>query len=166
MNKKTIIITVSSIALLGASVGIWMYFKNKTSDKSEREELGETEEEIEESGGGIGNVDDSEYSSKNQLKGSTKLKWGAKGRKIAMLQALLNHYEGRDITVDGEFGNETRWALLKSGFPMCSIPTQCEVSSTEFYELLKKTIKDKTFAKTYNPKTHSGMKLVYEKYKS
>jgi hypothetical protein len=167
MNKKAIIITVSSLALLGAGIGVWMYFRKKSSDKAEIDEFGVTEEEIEKSGGGVGAVDDSEYASNKQMKGSDMpLKIGSKGRRVAMLQALLNHYEGRDITVDGAFGNETRWALLKSGFPMCSIANQCEVNAVDFVELLKKTKSDKSFAKKYNPKSHEGMKKVYEKYSS
>src|SRR3989304_9129645 len=155
MNKKAIIITVSSLLLLAAGVGAFFYFRNKnkdesnTSDTTDKGDSGLTADQVKDlidkatkEGGALGTVDESEYSSKNPIAGHKQLKFGNKGRNIAMLQALLNHYYGRGIAIDGAFGNQTRNALIGVGFKFrrC-VPsaTACEVLSTEFVEMLNKT---------------------------
>ena len=147
MNKKAIIITVSSLLLLGAGVGTFMYFRNKRKgeDESQREEYGETEEVMKDLGGALGQPDSTEYSEKEKVSGSTQLKFGKKGRRIAILQALLNHYEGQNLKIDGAFGDATRMSLLRSGFPMCAVASQCEVTATEFLDMAKQSKKDPSF---------------------
>ena len=169
MNKKTIIIGLSSIALIGAGIGTFLYFKNRKDNSIESEEYGMTEDEITKSGGDIGKVDETEFSSKDKIVGSKDLKMGSKGRRVAILQALLNHYEGQNLTIDGAFGNKTRLALLAIGgsyLTRCAIPTKCEVTIIEFNNLLKKTKNDASFKKEYNPTTNKDMKAVYNKYSS
>lgn len=166
MNKKTLIITVSSIALLGAGIGAFIYFRNKGKDKRDKEDRGETEKETTASGGATATTEESEWSAKDLQAGDTKLRIGSEGRKVAMLQALLNHFEGQNLKIDGSFGNATRWALVKSGFPSCMNASQCEVTPIEFKEMLVKGAKSKTFLNKYNPKTNSDMVKVYAKYKS
>lgn len=170
MNKKTIIITLSTVALIGAGVGFGLYLRNRNKKKDEDQErmdYGSTEKEIEKTGGGVGVVDESEYSSTKKIQGDTvPLKIGSKGRKVAMLQAILNHYYGQNISVDGIFGNETRFALLKNGFPSCTIAKTCEVDVFEFNKFLKKTVNDNSFKKQYNPSVNSDMKAVYTKFSS
>lgn len=166
MNKKTLIITVSSIALLGAGIGAFFYFKNRRDDKRVKEEGGETDKETKAGGGAKATVEEGEWSAKALQAGSTKLKIGSKGRRVAMLQALLNHFEGQNLKIDGVFGNATRWALVKSGFPSCMNASQCEVTPVEFKEMLVKGTKSKTFLNKYNPKTNKDMAKVYSEYKS
>jgi hypothetical protein len=170
MNKKALIITLSSVALV-TGAGLFFYFRNKARNEEEasthNKEYGQSEEEMEKLGGALGLTDTSmEYSAKDKQEGSKALKVGAEGRKVAMLQALLNHFEGQNITIDGLFGNQTRFALLKSGFPTCAVASQCEVTTVEFVELLKKGTASESFKKNYSPTTNSAMKAVYDKYKS
>jgi len=171
MNKKAIIITVSSLLLLGAGVGVFLYFNNKSKDKKdkedkEEEDFGATKDVIEGLGGGVSDPDASEYSTKMKMVGSGyPLKIGSKGRRVALLQALLN-YNGADISVDGALGNQTRTALFKDGFLKCSIAKFCEVTKVEYGEMVK-DIKDKeSFKRQYNINVNPEMKAVWDKYKS
>ncbi|MHA1988427.1 MAG: peptidoglycan-binding domain-containing protein [Promethearchaeota archaeon] len=168
MNKKVIIITVSSLALVGAGVGLFFYFRNKNKEtkreeSEEEEEYGATKDVIEEVGGAVGTADESEYSAKSRMEGASfPLKVGSKGKKVAILQAMLNEVEGQSLTVDGSFGNDTRYALLKSGFLKCGVAKYCEVSSYAFGELANE-IKDK---KKFASKFASSFKKVTSKYSS
>jgi len=182
MNKKAIIITISSIALLGAGIGLYFYFKNKNDDKGGDDKPGGLTEQqlknllkdIDKQGGDLGNPDESEYSSKNKIVSDVVLKIGSKGRRVAMLQALLNHYKGAKLTIDGDFGDKTRIALADAGFTSCykavnyvsPVKIDCEVKTEEFLALLKRTEKDKTFSQKYSPNVNKDMKAVYDKYSS
>jgi len=166
MNKKTIIITASSIALLGAGIGLFLYFKNKENKREsaqEEKEYGATKDVIDEVGGAVGSVDESEYSAKTLMEGASfPLKVGSKGKKVAILQAMLNEVEGQKLTIDGVFGNDTRYALLKSGFLKCGVATYCEVTSFAFGELANKIKDKKSFANKYA----SSFKKVASQYSS
>jgi len=163
MNKKAIIITVSSIALLGAGIGLYFYFKNKNDETGSKDkpdglteqQLKDLLKDIDKQGGDLGNPDESEYSSKNKIVSDVVLKIGSKGRRVAMLQALLNHYKGAKLTIDGVFGDKTRIALANAGYLACNkamnlvtpVGSTCKVTTEEFLALLKRTEKDKTFSK-------------------
>lgn len=172
MKTNKIIIIVSSVLLAGAGVGTFLYFRNKNksesekSDKETKEELEKLRKELESLGGSLGEPDESEYSAKDKISGSSNLKIGAKGRRVAMLQAILNYYEGESLKIDGAFGDKTRWALIKNGFPTCSVAKYCEVTDKEFTEMLKQTKGDKNFFKKYNYKTNPDIKSVWGKYSS
>lgn len=169
MNKKAIIITVSSILLVGAGIGTFVYFRNKKKKKEAAARGGDstpTAEEVKDMGGAMGEPDETEYTISQKISGDKELKFGAKGRRVALLQALLNHLEGQSLKIDGAFGNQTRMALLKSGFPMCAIASQCDVTDIEFLEMMKEAKKDKSFFKKYNYKTNSEIKSVWDKYSS
>lgn len=184
MNKKAIIITISSIALIGAGIGLYFYFRKPTDDKGgddkpdglTEQQLKDLLKDITKQGGDLGNPDESEYSSKNKLVGDTVLKIGSEGRRVAMLQALLNHYKGASpkLVIDGVFGDKTRIALADAGFKSCykavnyvsPVKIDCEVTTAEFLALLKRTEKDKTFSQKYSPNVNKDMKAVYDKYSS
>lgn len=174
-KTKNIIIIVSSLSLVAAAIGTYLYFSKK--DDAELTGKGESGiKDIEKQGGGLGNVDESEYSKTNAVPGTKVLKIGEKGRKVAVLQALLNHYKDEKLVIDGDFGDKTRAALYKNGYLTCGTTAQklalslvhtiCEMPLTDFESLLKKTITDPTFIKLYHPKTNAQMKAVYEKYSS
>lgn len=168
MNKKTIIITISSIALVGAGIGTYFYFRNKSKNDGDSA-IEDAVKDAEKSGGAFGEVDESEYSAKNKVQGDKELKFGSKGRKVAMLQALLNYYYGQKIKIDGAFGQQVRVALTNAGwkFRRCIASAEaCKVTPSEFVEMLKKTKGDTTFKNRYNPKTNSAIKAVYNKYSS
>jgi len=167
MNKKTIIIAVSSLALVGAGVGTYFYFRNKNKeskqDSEETEDYGATKDFIDEVGGVVSGADDSEYSTKEKMAGDNfPLKVSDKGRRVAILQAMLNEVEGKDLEVDGVFGNDTRFALLKSGFLKCGVAKYCEVSAYAFGGLSNK-IKDK---KKFTNKYANSFKKVASIYSS
>jgi len=172
MNKKAIIITVSSILLVGAGIGAFMYFRNKkksddASKKAEEEDYGKTKEVIDELGGGVAAPDASEYSEKAKMKGSNyPLKVGSKGRRVAMLQALLNYNNGAGLAIDGVFGNQTRFALLKSGFLGCTVASSCEITKEEFGEMTLERKDPKEFMRIYNINNNAAMKAVWNKYSS
>lgn len=168
MNKKTIIITISSIALLGAGIGLLVYFNKKKKDEEETDDFGATVKDVENKGGGLGTVDETEFSASNPIVGSTSFTVGSKGRKIAVLQALLNHYKKASpkLTIDGEFGGKTVKALFDAGYYKCAIAKTCNLSTEEFLKLFKLTENDKSFKNTYNPKVNVDMKAVYTKYSS
>jgi len=163
---KTTIIAISSLLLIGAGVGTFMYFKRKKESELESEEYGASEKEVDKIGGELGQPDETEYSSKNKITGTKTLKSGRKGRKVALLQALLNHYKGQKLKIDGVFGEKTRYALMRNGFPLCASARTCEVTTIEFLDLLKKSKNDKSFKKQYNINTNSDMKAVWDKYSS
>lgn len=171
MNKKALIITLSSVALLGAGIGLFVYFKNKKDAESSDGQL--TDQQIKDlikaatqQGGAVGDADNTEYSAKDKMVGDVVLKVGSKGRRVAMLQALLNHYKGGKLKIDGVFGNDTRLELLKNKYFSCAVPTMCEVGMDDFLALLKRTESDKTFSQKYSPNKNNDMKAVYDKYSS
>ena len=169
MKTKNIIILTSSIFLLGAGVGTFFYFRNKKKleeSTNEEEEYGETEKHIDELGGSVANPSEEEYSEKQKVSGSNyPLKIGSKGRKVAVLQSALK-YDGANISIDGSFGNQTRFALLKSGFASCVVASSCSVSKIDFGKMLGE-IKDlDRFKKQYNINNNTSMKKVWDKYKS
>jgi len=177
MNKKAIIITVSSILLLGAGVGVFMYYnnKNKKKSESEKEEYGETEKAMADLGGEVVTPDETEYSGKTKIKGDTfPLKNGSNGRNVAMLQALLNYNEGAGLTIDGAFGNATRQALIKSGFLSCmstgntalDLLRKCTVTKEDFTKITVARKDPAEFKKLYNVNNNPSIKKVWDKYSS
>jgi len=137
MNKKAIIITVSSVLLVGAGIGAFMYFRNKkksddASKKAEEEDYGKTKEVIDELGGGV----------------------------------LLNYNNGAGLAIDGVFGNQTRFALLKSGFLGCTVASSCEITKEEFGEMTLERKDPKEFMRIYNINNNAAMKAVWNKYSS
>jgi len=162
-QTKNIIIIGSSILLIGAGIGAYyLFFKDK--EDSTIPDLDKLAKDLGKKGGGLGEVDESEYSKNNLIPGSQILKTGASGRKIAVLQALLNHYKGEKLVIDGDFGAKTRDALIKHRY--CNKLTACEMTITEFLTLFKRTETDPTFKQTYSPNVNAAMKAVYEKYSS
>ncbi len=163
--KKELIITLSAIALLGAGLGLVMYFNNKkntgTGDKGEGDKGDEkkAEEEVEEI------VDDTEYSDGNPIQGSElPLRLGSKGRRVAMLQAALNKTKGANLIIDGDFGQKTVDALKKQALIHCIGYMGCELSKDQWAKIVNEAVKDAGFKKYANGNT--GMLSVYKKYSS
>lgn len=167
MDTKKIIIIASSVLLVGAGIGAFMYFKGKRKESEEEvSDLGETKKVIDDLGGGVSSPSEDEYSEKQKVKGSSyPLKVGSKGRRVALLQAILQ-YNGADIGIDGAFGNETRYALLKEGFPNCSIAKYCNISKTEYGALVVEIQNKEDFKNQFNINNNLSMKKVWDKYSS
>ena len=169
MNKKEIIILISgSILLTGAGIAAYhLWFKDKDSGSIDVEKL---QKDLGKIGGEVATPSADEYSSNvkqlGKYTGGTTMSVGDEGRKVALLQALLNHYENAGLKIDGLFGNNTRFALLKSGFVRCSIPANCEITMADLKKYLDKTKTDASFNKAYSVSTNRDMKAVYDKYSS
>ena len=191
METKTKII-IGSIAVLvvGVGIGVGLHYYNKAKKEKEQENETETDDDeptaaelkkliadMAKAGGEKANPDGTETSILNPLAGANVLKIGAKGRKVAMLQALLNHYKGAKLKIDGDFGDKTREAVYNTGNLSCATTLQklslginaantCGVSAVEFLALLNKTKTDPTFTQKYASNKNNDMKAVYEKYSS
>lgn len=176
MNKKAIIITISSIALLGAGIGLYFYFRKPDDDKGgddkpdglTEQQLKDLLKDIDKQGGDLANPDESEYSSKNKLVGDKVLKISSEGRMVAMLQALLRHYKGatNKLVIDGVFGDKTRQALVDAGYQKCRLAATCEMPLQDFTILAKRAATDKTFKQRYAYNVNTDMKAVFDKYSS
>lgn len=188
MNKKALIITIGAVLLVGIGAGVAIHYYNKNKKEKEGEteteddeptakELKDLIDEMAKAGGSKGNPDATETSILNPLEGDNVLKIGSNGRKVAMLQALLNHYTGAKLKIDGNFGDKTREAVYKTGNLSCATTLQkaslgfnaaktCGVSAADFLSLLNRTKTDPTFAQKYASNRNNDMKAVYEKYSS
>lgn len=169
MTQKQIILIVSGgILLTAAGIGAYhLWFKDKTNSNSDLDKL---QKDLGNTGGEVAKPSQDEYSSNikqaGSYKGGSAIAVGDEGRKVALTQALLNHYENAGLKIDGLFGNATRLALLKSGFVRCTVAATCEISMADLNKYLTKTKTDSTFNKNYSVSTNKQMKAVYDKYSS
>lgn len=169
MTKKQIILIISGgILLTAAGIGAYhLWFKDKTHSNSDLDKL---QKDLGNTGGEVAKPSQDEYSSNikqaGSYKGGSAIAVGDEGRKVALMQALLNHYENAGLKIDGLFGNATRLALLKSGFVRCTVAATCEISMADLNKYLTKTKTDSTFNKNYSVTTNKQMKAVYDKYSS
>jgi len=157
MKKDTQYIwIIVAMVILSVGLFVWFTYFNKPSTGG--------------SGGGTntGNTDTVVPPPPNTpstaIPGTRVLKYGTAGRKVAVLQALLNHYKGENLKIDGDFRYNTSQALIRNGY--CTSTGSCEMSLTDFVSLLELSANDNSFKTKYSPNTNADMKAVYAKYSS
>jgi len=119
MKKKTIVIlTISAILLTGAAVSLTLLLSKPKGDDTDKEKDGRTRKEKKQDKETQGTVSETERA-ENQKKKATdnkgdELTIGMQGKRVALLQAMLNYAFGGNLRIDGKYGESTRDAVYNT----------------------------------------------------
>jgi peptidoglycan hydrolase-like protein with peptidoglycan-binding domain len=162
MNKKLMWIIVASTVLVGSGIALYVFSnKDKKGNGKNGGEADTSDTDV------LSSPDETEYSLSNKIAGDDVLQVGSKGRKVAMLQAILNHFYNAGLGIDGAFGDGTKNAVrIHLKYMTCFGTSKCTIDSKDTKALFNKAAKTKSFTSKYNVNRNADIKRVWDKYSS